>query len=609
MSQPENKPVLEMPVGLIWRHMARVFLLAVVSFMGAVGAPSFAQTPAPREILDLDQTRQPIGLADWGDYWVDATGVRRIEELSAVPGSLWQPTHPGVTFHLKQGEVLWIRLAAPAADDTQRWFLALPNPGLDRVTLYTRESNDAWSHQVAGDRVAQASWPVPHRYPVFPLAISAAQPSYYALRIESSGSFSAPIVFENERGLSLSQQRVSMGLGVYFGLLVTAAMLMAAYSVLDRSITLLFFGLWSLMLLLAIASALGVAGMYLWPDAPEWNDMAEHVLPTMSFAPLLLFTATATSINHRLPRLFAVMCGLAVGVLAVAAALAWVPPHWRYPVASCAGIVAGLVAAWPLVWVSRNGEQFGGWLLAAMAPLALSTVVPLARTLNLIPYQEWVAYTVPAAAALSVSMVFLLLTERAQAQRDRKRRLSQLDQIDPSTGLVNDAVFMLRVEHMIVRSQRMGHASLAVLVEINNLSRLRSTHSRRQVQALIVNMAARLASFVRSTDTVARLSDSRFALIFEGPVPTERSKLSGMATKILTQCINAQGGLPYTLQGQVRLALVLIPSQAHTAQAVMTRLDELMLGADLEDKRSIFFADSIVPSEAANSEPLRRASA
>lgn len=593
----------------VWRRWTRILLLAIVSLACTAGAPLFAQSPPARQILDLDQDHQPIGLADWGDYWVDATGVRRIEQLAAVPDSLWLPTRPGETFHLKQGEVLWIRLAAPAADDTQRWFLALPNPGLDRVTLYTRESNDAWSHQVAGDRVAQANWPVPHRYPVFPLAISAAQPSYYALRIESSGSFSAPIVFENERGLSLSQQRVSMGLGVYFGLLVTAAMLMAAYSMLDRSITLLFFGLWSLMLLLAIASALGVAGMYLWPDAPEWNDMAEQVLPTMSFAPLLLFTATATSINHRLPRLFAAMCGLAACVLVVAAALAWIPPFWRYPVASCAGVVAGVVAAWPLVWVSRHGEQFGIWLLAALAPLAMSPLVPLARTINLIPYQGWVAYVVPAAAALSVSLVFLLLTQRAQEQRDRKRRLTQLDQIDPATGLVNDAVFMRRVEQMIVRSQRMGHASLAVLVEINNLSRLRSTHSRRQVQALIVNMAARLGSFVRSTDTAARVGDARFALIFEGPVPLERGKLAGMATKILTQCINAQGGLPYTLQGQVRLALVLIPHQARTAEAVMMRLDELMLGAGAEDKRSIFFADVIVPAEAANSEPLRSASA
>ncbi|CAN5704411.1 hypothetical protein BH11PSE7_BH11PSE7_19540 [soil metagenome] len=581
----------------------------MVSLACIAGTPLFAQSPPARQILDLDQDHQPIGLADWGDYWVDATGVRRIEQLPDVPQALWLPTRPGETFHLKQGEVLWIRLTAPAADDTQRWFLALPNPGLDRVTLYTRESNDSWSHQVAGDRVAQASWPVPHRYPVFPLVISAAQPSYYALRIESSGSFSAPIVFENERGLSLSQQRVSMAMGVYFGLLVAAAMLMAAYSFLDRSATLLFFGLWSLMLLLAIASALGVAGMYLWPDAPEWNDMAEQVLPTLSFAPLLLFVATATSINYRSPRLFATLCALAAGVLAAAAALAWIPPYWRYPVASCAGLVAGVAAAWPLLWVARRGEPFGLWLLAALAPLALSPLVPLARTISLIPYQEWVAYVVPGAAAVSVSLVFLLLTQRAQEQRDRKRRLTQLDQIDPSTGLVNDAVFMRRAEQAIVRSRRMGHASLAVLVEVSNLSRLRSTHSRRQVQALIVNMGARLGSFVRSTDTAARVADARFALIFEGPVPLERSKLSGMATKILTQCINAQGGLPYTLQGQVRLALVLIPNQAHTAEAVMMRLDELMPAAGVEDKRSIFFDDVIVSTEAANSEPLRSASA
>ena len=39
-----------------------------------------------------------------------------------------------------------------------------------RVTLYTPDSTGQWVGQSAGDTLPVADWPVPHRYPLLPVA-------------------------------------------------------------------------------------------------------------------------------------------------------------------------------------------------------------------------------------------------------------------------------------------------------------------------------------------------------------------------------------------------------------------------------------------------------
>ena len=147
-----------------------------------------------RTVLDLDAARQPVALADWGDYWVDTTGSATLQQVLRLGADAQRPTLARGIYPLKPGQVLWIRFSVPAAPDAERWYLKLPNAGLDRVTLYTRQER-GWSQQSAGDRVAVADWPLPHLYPILPLAVSAADASYYALRIEASNSFSTPLQF------------------------------------------------------------------------------------------------------------------------------------------------------------------------------------------------------------------------------------------------------------------------------------------------------------------------------------------------------------------------------------------------------------------------------
>lgn len=61
----------------------------------------------------------------------------------------------------------------PPALDAERWYLEVPYPSINRASLFTLDAADQWGEQKAGDLIAVSTWPVPHRHPLLPIAISA----------------------------------------------------------------------------------------------------------------------------------------------------------------------------------------------------------------------------------------------------------------------------------------------------------------------------------------------------------------------------------------------------------------------------------------------------
>src|SRR5512133_3152318 len=179
-----------------------------------------------RAVLALDEARQPVPLLDAGDAWIDATGAARVEDVAGNAGLRWEPTHDDAIYRISTGQALWLRFTVPPSRNADRWYLEIPYPSVDRVTPYLRDAGGHWVAQAAaGDTIAVADWPEPHRYPRLPLAVSPDQPRDYLLRVEDPHSYSAPLAFVNADCMRQHGQRTSLVLGIYFGLAGLAAVL------------------------------------------------------------------------------------------------------------------------------------------------------------------------------------------------------------------------------------------------------------------------------------------------------------------------------------------------------------------------------------------------
>lgn len=534
-------------------------------------------------VLDGASGQRSLGRA--GEAWLDTTGRADVRDVAADPALRWAPTDEDAIYPLRTGRSLWFRFTVAALDDSERWYLEIPYPSVNLATLYAQDRLGLWTPLSAGDSLPVADWPLPHRHPLIPLALAPGAPQQFYVQVHNAHSFSAPLRFTSERELIRQEQRTALVLGLYFGLAGLAAVLGAAAAVVLRDLA---FGLYSavvLLLALTQASLTGVSGLHLWPRLPWWNDVAAMALPVASVAVLLWFFAAAVSVRQRSPRLHRVLLGLAAATLLAAASLMVVEPSWRYRIMVPAIVFGVTVGILVLVWAARRGDRHAGWLMLGVAPVALGSAFPLARTAGLIPMSFWTTHGMQIAIALELPLLLAVLMARSQDRRENYRRLHGLERTDPATGLINAQVFRERLGLLLARSERLRHQSMVMLVDIANIEQIRRGFDRRAAEEMPLQVAGRLLSVARDIDSVARLSDHRFGLLIEGPVSADDAAATG--PKVVARCLMPFKDKPLEWVAQVRVAQTLVPNGSDP-QKVVDRLEAVLAAVPPDSKRAVF---------------------
>ena len=188
--------------------------------------------------------------------------------------------------------------------------------------------------------------------------------------------------------------------------------------------------------------------------------------------------------------------------------------------------------------------------------------------------------------ALELPALLVVLILRSSQRRENTRRIRGLEQIDPSTGLINEAVFTERLERMMARAERFKHQGAVLLIDLVNTEQLQRDFGRRAAEELPLRMAARLLSTAREIDSAARLSEQRFGMVVEGPVTAEEAATLG--PRIVARCLMPYKGLPEACVAQVRVAYALVPRQGPTAEIVLARLAQRLTNIPPESKRAVF---------------------
>lgn len=559
-----------------WRTAVRA---ALILWMACIG-PAFA---ADRMVLDPDAGR--VTLDAHGMYWIDPTGQAGIDQVTGGRQIEWLQTSPGLVHALRPGKALWLRFTLGETDDSQRWWLEVPYSSVDRVTLYTAAGPGRWTERVAGDSLPVASWPVPHRHPVLPLALRPGEAREFFVRVDNAVSFSAPLIFTSESELLRQEQRTALILGLYFGLAALSVVLAVATGIWLRDPAFAWYGLAVSLIGLAQASVTGVAGLHLWPTHAWWNNVAVVALPVAAVAVLLWFLSALVALPQRSIRLHRLLSVLSALCLVAAALILVAEPGARVRLMVPTVLIAVASGVAVLAWAALRGDRHAGWLLAGMVPMAAGAALPMARALGLLPVSFWTTNGMLIGIAVDLPILLLVLGLRVQDRLENTRRIHRFQRIDPATGLVNAQVFQVRLARLISRSARLKHESLVLLIDVVNAEQIRRDFDRRAAEELPLRVASRLLSFAREIDTVARLSEHRFGVLVEGPLG--RQEALGTGAKVIARCLMPFEGKPLDWVPQVRVAQAFVPGMGE-AQLVVDKLGALLAMAPADSKRAVF---------------------
>src|SRR3954465_3260386 len=107
------------------------------------------------------------------------------------------------------------------------------------------------------------------------------------------------------------------------------------------------------------------------------------------------------------------------------------------------------------------------------------------------------------------------ITERKKLEKELLRRAYS----DDLTGLANRAMIQEEVEKILQSKGRSSHIALA-FIDLDNFKHINDYYSHSIGDALLVKVARRLASHVRESDVLARISGDEFVLLVN-PVESE----------------------------------------------------------------------------------------
>jgi len=569
----------------VWRWLRLAWVVAAWLVLGAAAHA--------RPNLTLETSLWPVPLADHGAYWIDPQGRATPDTLATRPDLPWRPTAEDRIYPLHAGQSLWVRFTVPPTTSAERWYLEIPLPSVDRVTLFALDSAGGWQTQTAGDTLAVRSWTLPHRHPLLPMITTPGASHTYLLRIESTQGFSAPLRFISDSALARNEQRVALMLGMYLGLAALAITISAISAVSLRDAAFALYIPTVALLALTQLALTGLAGLHLWPNAPQWNDASGLVLPMLALVCLLLFISAAVYLPQRSPSRYRILVGLTTAGIMLALTTTFASGAERLLFALPFMALAQAYLVYLLLWSWLRGDPQAGWLLAGGLPMVVFGLFPTLRGAGLIPQGLLTQYGLQIGAFIELPMMLVALMLRSSQRRESRQRMRGLSRVDAATGLINEELFAERLNHMLARSRRLGHQSCVMLIDLANLDALQRDFGRKATRDMPLRVATRLLSSVRDIDSVARLSELRFGLLLEGPQPSDGA--AGVGARLVARCLMPIKGLPAECVPQLRVAQALVPQDAGNAEEVLARLSRVLELAPADSRRAIFTLRSTQP--------------
>jgi diguanylate cyclase (GGDEF)-like protein/PAS domain S-box-containing protein len=114
------------------------------------------------------------------------------------------------------------------------------------------------------------------------------------------------------------------------------------------------------------------------------------------------------------------------------------------------------------------------------------------------------------------SVAGIVITTRDVSERTAlEAQLRELAWHDPLTGLANRTLFHDRVAHALAQRRPVDDQVALLLIDLDAFKPVNDTHGHGAGDALLVQVAQRLAAGVRDGDTVARLGGDEFAVLLE----------------------------------------------------------------------------------------------
>lgn len=195
--------------------------------------------------------------------------------------------------------------------------------------------------------------------------------------------------------------------------------------------------------------------------------------------------------------------------------------------------------------------------------------------------------------ALAVAMATRLLLNVVDANVALSARLENEATHDSLTGLANRRLLYEWLPPLLLQAKRRGSAAAVLFFDLDGFKQINDRLGHAAGDAVLILVAQRAATVLRSADLLARLGGDEFAVVVaDAGTPADLGILAQRLLAAISQ------PLPADFQGLAigaSIGVARFPDHGEDADAIVSRADDAMYAAKHAGKGCVCFADHRTP--------------
>ena len=454
----------------------------------------------------------------------DPGKLLKLEQVLQMKAEFKPPRTAYGTLGLRK-DAVWLHIPFDvSAQSSGQWVMNIDYAVINRIDAYLLADGKVSKEVQMGNLVPRAQRPVDSRAHALPLVLKSGQSYEIYLRLENTGAMILPITFSKPttyHALALREQMLQ-------GLLTGLALCLLLYSLANwatlREALFLKYALLVSGSLLFTLLQFGVGAQYVWPDNVwvelHMGGLAALIAAAGSF--LFVEQALATTGTGRwFSGLMKAGAGLSV-FFALCYGLDWIDIHQVTAIVGSLGLAPMLLGLPGAIKRARRGDGVGYYFLLGWVVYFASTAVLIEVIKGNVGVNFWTLHSFQFGATLDMLLFMRVLglrtkalqSEVARATRERDS-LHSLAFTDPLTGLANRRSLNTSISAALESS---GPANiLAVyMMDLDGFKQVNDKFGHDAGDELLMAVATRLKTNVRSSDVVARLGGDEFLVMSNG---------------------------------------------------------------------------------------------
>lgn len=318
----------------------------------------------------------------------------------------------------------WVKITIENNSSEKHILLDLAAPLINSAELYEL-SADSLEHAESISAVSSFnSRQISHQNYIFELGVPRGGTKTYYLKVSGTEQLVLPLILRTKQGFlefSLANELLS---GIHIGVLLVMLLynLFLYFSIKEKSY--IYYVMYILFIGLTQTTITGYTYKFLWPDFPEFKNIAIIIFPALGGIFAILFFQDFLHTTKKSPLLHKIM-NVIIGVYISAVVFRILGLNsFSYRTIDVAGITASLLAMSLASKLSFQGNRSAKFYLLACSMFLIGVVLYTLKNLNILPYNILTNYTMQAGTALEVMLFSIALADKINILKEQALSVS-----------------------------------------------------------------------------------------------------------------------------------------------------------------------------------------